>query len=121
MGSFERFIGMLLEHTAGSLPFWLSPVQVAALSVTDEAQKYAAEVAGEIKKAGYRVILDDRNETIGKKIREAEIQKIPYLLVIGKKEMALRHIAVRERGKGDLGQMTLEKFIDIIKRLSVIN
>lgn len=114
-GSFERFIGILLEHFNGALPFWLSPVQVQVLSVTDEAASYAQEVKEYLLKKNLRVELDQRNETIGKKIREAEIQKIPYLLIIGKKEMEAKSVAVRERGKGDKGVMSSEKFYDIIK------
>jgi threonyl-tRNA synthetase len=113
-GSFERFIGILLEHFNGALPFWLAPVQIAVLSITDEALPYARSVASELKNKEIRTHLDDRNETIGKKIREAEMQKIPYLLIIGKKEVEAHAVAVRERGKGDLGGMTLEKFIGIM-------
>ncbi len=114
-GSFERFIGILLEHFRGALPLWLSPIQVAVLSVTDDIKSYASEITERIRRGGLRVILDDRNETIGKKIREAEMQKIPYLLVIGQKEAEAKTVAVRKRGKRDLGSMTLEKFYDIIK------
>lgn len=114
-GSFERFIGILLEHFNGALPFWLSPVQVAVLSVTDDALPYARSIHQNILAGEVRSFLDDRNETIGKKIREAELQKIPYLLVIGKKELEAKTVAVRERGKGNLGSMTLEKFYNLIK------
>lgn len=114
-GSFERFIGILLEHFNGALPFWLSPAQVVVLSVTDDALPYASSVEKEFKNKEIRAELDDRNETIGKKIREAELQKIPYILVIGKKEAEAKTVAVRERGKGDLGSMTLEKLYDIIE------
>lgn len=115
-GSFERFIGILLEHFNGALPFWLSPVQVAVLSVTDDALSYARSVEKELKNKEIRAELDDRNETIGKKIREAELQKIPYILVVGKKEVESKMVAVRERGKGDLGAMALEKLSDMIEK-----
>ncbi len=114
-GSFERFIGVLLEHFKGALPFWLAPVQGVLLTITNEVQDYAAEIYKALKKEGLRIDLDFRNETIGKKIREAEMQKIPYLLIIGKKEADAKTVAVRERSKGDLGQMKLEAFLEKVK------
>jgi threonyl-tRNA synthetase len=110
-GSFERFIGMLLEHTQGALPFWLSPVQVAALSVTDAAAEYAKNVSDKLAAAGIRVKQDARNETINKKIREAEKQKIPYILIVGEKEAAAETVSVRERGTDDKGSATAKEFI----------
>ncbi|MDP3934755.1 MAG: threonine--tRNA ligase, partial [Candidatus Giovannonibacteria bacterium] len=110
-GSFERFTGILLEHFDGALPFWLSPVQVAVLSINDKVSDYAKEIIAKLQGKNIRVELDARNKTIGKKIREAELQRIPYLLVIGEKEMKKNKIAVRERGKGDLGAMALADFI----------
>lgn len=110
-GSFERFIGILLEHFDGALPFWLSPVQVQILTINDKVLDYAKKITAELKEKGIRTELDSRNESIGKKIREAELQRIPYLLVIGEKEATADKIAVRERGKGDLGIMTIEEFI----------
>lgn len=114
-GSFERFIGILLEHTQGALPFWLSPVQIALLNINDGVKKYCLGVADELRKLELRIFVDDRNETIGKKIREAELQKIPYLLVIGRQESENKTVAVRQRGKGDLGQMPLDKFLNLVK------
>lgn len=114
-GSFERFIGILLEHTQGALPFWLAPTQIAVLSLNDAVRPYCLEIAEKLKWADLRIFLDDRNETIGKKIREAELQKIPYLLVIGRKESENKAVAVRQRNKGDLGQMPLDKFLDLTK------
>src|SRR3989344_5368365 len=110
-GSFERFIGLLLEHFNGALLFWLSPVQVQVLTINDKVLDYAKKITAELKGKSIRVELDARNESIGKKIREAELQKIPYLLVIGEKEAAAGKVAVRERGKGDVGQMTIESFL----------
>lgn len=116
-GSFERFVGILLEHFNGALPFWLSPVQVAVLTLNDAVREYAEKVTKELngdkgnKDDGLRIVLDARNETIGKKIRESEMQKIPYLLVIGAKEVEAKTVAVRERGKGNIGAMALEKFL----------
>ena len=115
-GSFERFIGILLEHFNGALPFWLSPVQVAVLTVTDEVGAYALAIEKELRQNNLRVFWDDRNETIGKKIRESELQKIPYLLLIGKKEAEAHTVAVRERSKGDIGQMRVEKFLDKVNK-----
>ena len=114
-GSFERFIGILLEHTQGALPFWLSPIQTAVLPISDTTAKYASEMCAQLKTNGIRAWLDNRNETIGKKIREAELQKIPYILVVGEREAASHTVAVRQRSKGDLGQMSLDKFLDSIK------
>lgn len=100
-GSFERFIGILLEHFNGALPFWLAPVQARILTINEKVSDYAKEVEQELEKNNVRVELDDRNESLGKKIREGEMQKIPYLLVIGEKEKSSRTIAIRERGKGN--------------------
>lgn len=112
-GSFERFIGILLEHFDGALPFWLSPVQVQMLTINDKVLDYARKTADELKNKDLRIELDSRNESIGKKIREAELQRVPYLLIIGEKEMKENKVAVRERGKGDLGAMTIEGFLKI--------
>ncbi len=115
-GSFERFIGILVENYQGAFPIWLSPVQVKILSITERNQKYAEKIYQELKESGIRVELDDTNETIGKKIRNAELEKIPYILVVGDKEEKNDSVAVRERGKGDLGAMDLQKFIEKIKK-----
>lgn len=114
-GSFERFIGVLLEHTGGNLPLWLSPVQVAIANITDEQLGYAKEVFEKLKAEEIRVELYNQNDTIGKKIREAELQKIPYIAVIGEKEAGSGNIAIRKRGEGDKGQMKLEEFIGGLK------
>lgn len=111
VGSPERFLGILIEHYAGAFPLWLAPVQIAILVVTDTAAEYANKIAAKIKDAGFRISLDERNETIGKKIREAEMKKIPYLLVIGNREAQSGTVAMRQRGKGDLGAMPLAKFL----------
>ena len=114
-GSFERFIGVLLEHTGGALPLWLSPVQVSVLPISDKQNKWAEKVCEELKKNGLRAELNLDNETLGKKIRTAETQKVPYLLVIGEKEEKAKSVAVRQRSKGDIGQVKLEKFIEKIQ------
>lgn len=115
MGSFERFIGVLLEHYAGALPVWLSPVQVAILNISPEQEQFCKDVVKKLKENGIRVIFDDRNEKIGHKIRENAMQKIPYLLVVGTKEVQNNSVAVRARGNKDLGVMTIDKFIELIK------
>lgn len=117
LGTFERFIAIILEHLNGALPFWLSPVQVAILSMNDKTQSYAKEIANALKEKEMRVFLDDRNESLNKKIREAELQKIPYLLVVGEREAKDNTVSVRARGKEDLGVMPLEKFFDLTKKI----
>jgi len=115
LGTFERFIGIILEHYQGALPFWLSPVQVSVLSINDKVLKYSEDILNRLRTDGIRAEIDLRNETISKKIREAEMQKIPYLLIIGEKEVETKKVAVRERGKGDIGQKTIEEFLKIAK------
>ena len=111
MGSIERYLAILIEHFAGAFPFWLAPTQILIATVNDSVASYAAEIKKRLEAACVRVELDSRNETIGKKIREAELQKIPYILVIGPREKDSGTIAVRERTKGDQGTFTLEKFL----------
>lgn len=111
MGSIERFLSIIIEHFAGAFPFWLSPVQVSALTINEKVLDYARSIVEKLREKNIRVELDSRNESIAKKIREVEIQRVPYLLVIGEKEMKENKIAVRERGKGDLGSMALDEFL----------
>jgi len=113
-GSFERFIGLLIEHYAGAFPLWLSPIQIKILPVSDKFIDYANKVRNELK--GLRVQISDENETISKKIRQGEIEKTPYLLVVGEKEQSSNTISVRKRGQGDLGIKTIEEFKDIINK-----
>ncbi len=115
LGSIERFLGVLLEHYAGALPVWLSPVQILVIPVGSSNRKYAQEIAEKLKSEGLRVEARVEAETVSKKIRDGEIQKIPYILVVGNKEMKKKNVRVRERGKGDVGQMSLTKFIKNIK------
>lgn len=112
LGSMERFIGALIEHYAGALPLWLSPEQVLIAPITDKQRKYAETISSTLKKAGFRTRLDARNETIGYKIREARVQKIPYMIIIGQQEEASGRIAVRSREKGDEGKALLKEFIE---------
>lgn len=99
LGSLERFIGNLIEHYAGAFPTWLAPVQVTLIPIAIEHQAFAKEVKEELQKNGIRVIIDERNESLGKRIREATLKKIPYMLVLGEKEIASREVAVRKRGR----------------------
>jgi threonyl-tRNA synthetase len=115
VGAIERVMAFLIEHYSGALPIWLAPEQVWLLPIGSRHEEYAFGVADALKKENIRLIVKNENETIGKKIREGEIQKIPYLLVVGDKEMSSDSVAVRERGKGDLGPMKLEKFTEKIK------
>jgi len=111
LGTHERFIGFLLEQYAGRFPVWLAPVQVKVLPISDKFQDYARSVEAALKKTGIRAEIDDRNEKIGKKIRDTELMKVPYMLVIGEKEMNEGKVAIRRQGKGDLGVKSLEEFI----------
>ncbi|HEY1871912.1 MAG TPA: threonine--tRNA ligase, partial [Chitinophagaceae bacterium] len=115
LGTHERFIGFLLEHYAGKLPVWLSPVQVKILPISDKFLDYAKTVLHKLKKADIRAEIDDRNEKIGKKIRDAELMKVPYMLVVGEKEMNEQKLSVRRQGKGDLGAKLADEFISEIK------
>lgn len=114
-GSLERFLGILIEHYAGAFPFWLAPVQVKILPVRGEYNGYASEVFDKLKEKGFRVELDQREEKLGKKIRDAQMEKIPYMLVIGSKEAQEQTVAVRERQAGDLGSMTLEELVKLLE------
>lgn len=116
-GSVERFFGVLIEHYAGAFPFWLAPVQVTVLPITDRINEYAAEITNELKSLGFRVESDLRSEKIGAKIRNAQLNKVPFMLILGDKELEEKKIAVREKVNGDIGQMTLDEFIEKIKFL----
>ena len=116
LGSLERFIGILIEHYAGAMPPWLAPVQVVVSSITEHQAEYAKSVELALKAAGVRAVSDLRNEKISYKIREHSLQKLPYQLVVGDKEVAARQVAVRTRKGEDLGQMALEAFISRVKQ-----
>lgn len=115
LGTHERFIGFLLEHYAGKLPLWLAPVQVKILPISDKFTDYGRKVLEELKNADIRAELDDRNEKIGKKIRDTELLKVPYMFVIGEKEISENAVAVRKQGKGDAGIQPLTEIISILK------
>jgi threonyl-tRNA synthetase len=106
----ERFFGVLIEHYAGAFPMWLAPVQVAVLPITDRVNEYAEQVAGELRDARIRVEANLRSEKIGAKIRDAQLQKVPFMLVLGDREAEQKTVAVRERSRGDIGTMSLEEF-----------
>jgi threonyl-tRNA synthetase len=114
LGSLERFIGILTEHYAGAFPFWLAPVQIIVLPITERAQEYSCSIADKLALAGFRVETDLRSEKIGYKIREAQLQKIPYMLVLGDKEVESGLLAVRKRAEGDIGTMSFEDFVIFI-------
>ncbi|PWT92954.1 MAG: threonine--tRNA ligase [Blastocatellia bacterium] len=116
-GSMERFFGVLIEHYAGAFPMWLAPVQVAVLPITDRVNEYAERVSGELKEAGLRVESNLRSEKIGAKIRDAQLQKVPFMLVLGDREMEQNIVAVRERAKGDIGVLPLAEFKEKALRL----
>ena len=114
-GSFERFIGILIEHFAGDFPLWLAPVQAVVIPITDAHAEYGKSIFEALKKADIRVEFDDRNEKIGYRIRDWELKKAPYMLVVGEKEKAAGTIAVRQHKKGDLGSLAPGKFIEQIQ------
>jgi threonyl-tRNA synthetase len=108
LGSIERFIGILIEHYAGAFPYWLAPVQAKIIQVKREFGDYASEVESYLKRIGVRVERDERDEKLGKKIRDAELEKIPYMLVVGEKEIASRSVSVRSRTHGSIGPTPLD-------------
>jgi threonyl-tRNA synthetase len=116
VGSMERFIGMLIEHHAGALPLWLAPVQIAVLNISDAQAEFAQNVTEQLRKAGFRVHADLRNEKITYKIREHSVQKLPYILVIGDKERDANTVAVRARGNVDLGVMAVDALVERLKQ-----
>ncbi len=119
LSTHERFIGFLLEHYAGKFPTWLAPTQVKILPISDKYIDYATSLLQKLKKAGVRASIDDRQEKIGKKIRDTELAKVPYMLVVGEKEMTDETAAVRRQGKGDLGVKPVAEFIaEIVACLS---
>ena len=114
LGSFDRFIAFLIEETKGAFPVWLSPVQVKVLPITDSFNEYAKSVVEKLENVGIRVELDDRNEKVGYKIREAQMQKVPYMLVVGEKEQSSNKVAVRSREVGDMGAISVDEFVEKI-------
>ncbi len=115
-GSLERFVAILLEHTAGKFPLWLSPIQVNLLIVSEKHEKYAQKVLNYLENNEIRASLDNRNETIGKKIREAELSKVPFMLILGEKEAQTGNVSVRKHGEGDMGAMSKKAFVELIEK-----
>src|SRR5579859_7565499 len=115
LGSFERFIGILIEHYGGELPLWLAPVQAIVLPVSDRFNVYGAEVRERLAAGGTRVELDDRGESVPRKIREAELRKIPYMLVVGERELDEGTVSVREHHGGDIGSESVENFMERLR------
>ncbi len=118
LGSFERFFGILIEHYAGAFPVWLAPVQAVVLPISDKFNERAAQIEAELKAAGHRIALDGRSEKIGAKIRDAQLKKIPFMLIVGEKEAEAGTVAVRDKVKGDIGAMPVAEFSARLKELS---
>ncbi len=116
-GSMERFTGVLIEHCAGKFPLWLTPEQFAILPVSDKYVEYALQVKQEMESEGLRGIVDDRNETIGRKIRDNELKRIPFLLIVGEKELEAHSVAVRKQGEGDQGALTIAEFVALVNSM----
>jgi threonyl-tRNA synthetase len=116
-GSMERFIAVLLEHCGGNLPLWLAPLQVMILPISDKYSEYAHSVAASLKKAEIRAELDERSEKIGRKIRDTELMKTPYMLIVGEKEAAEGSVSVRKHGEGDKGAVSIDAFVSDIKQI----
>ncbi len=115
LGSMERFVGGLIEHYAGAFPTWLAPVQAKVMTITDDQIPFGKKVEETLREAGLRVQSDFRNEKIGKKIREAQLEKVPYMLVIGAREAESGQVALRVRGEGDTGAQNLEEVVQKIR------
>jgi threonyl-tRNA synthetase len=113
-GSLERFVAVLIEHCAGKFPLWLSPEQMAILPISEKYNDYAKNILQCLNNLDIRGFVDERNEKIGKKIRDTELNKIPFMLIVGEKEAAENLVSVRKQGQGDLGSMTVEAFAEII-------
>ncbi len=116
-GSLERFVALLIEHTAGKFPLWLNPEQFIILPLSEHYNDYAKEVLKTLKNYDIRGLVDERAEKVGRKIRDAELNKIPFMLIVGEKEASENKIAVRQQGKGDIGTFTIEEFKNIINSI----
>ena len=114
-GSLERFVAILIEHTAGIFPLWLTPNQIMIISVGEKHEKYAKKVSSLLEKAEIRATLDNRNETVGKKIRESELSKTPYMGIVGDKEVKNNSISIRALGGDEIGEMYIDELINFIK------
>ncbi len=110
-GSMERFVAVLIEHTGGKFPLWLAPDQAVVMPISEKYNEYAEKLSELLNNSDIRTVLDDRNEKIGRKIRDNELKKIPYLLIVGENEMNSQTVSVRRQGQGDMGAMPVEEFI----------
>ena len=117
LGSLERFMAVLIEHTGGAFPLWLAPLQAQVLPITDKHHAFAQEVAKNLRGRGFRIAVDDRSEKVGFKIREAQLRKVPFMLVVGDKEIESGNVAVRNRKNGDLGPSSVEDLASTLGRL----
>ena len=115
-GSMERFIAVLIEHTAGKFPLWLTPDQVVILPISEKFNDYAKKVLISLNNSDIRTLIDDRNEKIGRKIRDNELKRIPYMLIVGEKEAENETVSVRLQGKGDIGSMSIDEFANYINK-----
>ncbi len=115
LGTFERFLGILLEETAGELPVWLAPVQAIVLPVADRHNEYAETVRSALRDHGVRTDLDVRSESVGRKIREAELQKVPFMLVVGDREAESGAVTLRRHGEGDLGSKSIDEVAGVVR------
>jgi threonyl-tRNA synthetase len=115
-GSMERFVAVLLEHCAGNFPLWLTPDQVIILPISEKFQEYAEEVVSLLEMSDIRALIDDRNEKIGRKIRDAEIRKVPFMIIIGEKEVKEKTLSIRRHGQGDLGEFDATSFCALIQK-----
>jgi threonyl-tRNA synthetase len=113
-GSIERFIGILIEHYAGKFPLWLAPVQVKVLPISDKFAMYAEDISQMLKSQGIRCEIDKRDEKIGYKIREAQLEKVPYMIIVGQKELENHMISVRDRDEGDKGMLVFDEFMNML-------
>jgi len=120
LGSIERFFGILIEHFEGKFPLWLAPNQVSILSIGDSQGDYGEFLYDKLKKEGFRVELDLRNEKIGSKIRDHTLKKVPYLIIVGDKEVESNNLSVRSQNGKDLGQMSLDVFLEILRKELII-
>jgi threonyl-tRNA synthetase len=111
----ERFVAVLLEHTAGKFPLWLTPDQAVVMPISEKFNDYAKKVVNYLNNCDIRALIDDRNEKIGKKIRDNELKRIPYLLIVGEKEEENQSVSVRKQGEGDKGAMPMNEFADLIQ------
>jgi threonyl-tRNA synthetase len=113
-GSMERFVAILIEHCAGKFPLWLTPEQVRILPISDNYNDYAKQVGEMLNNYDIRAAVDERNEKVGRKIRDAEVERVPYMLIIGEQEQKSSQVSARKQGEGDIGQMSAEEFAQVI-------